>query len=84
MSFHATKQFNTGEGGAVVTSSSEINIEAELLKNFGIKSEDVISDIGINGKMSELNAAFGLANLNALFEAVALSFPRRNRCLKGI
>ncbi|WP_271894154.1 DegT/DnrJ/EryC1/StrS family aminotransferase [Candidatus Phyllobacterium onerii] len=68
MSFHATKQFNTGEGGAVVTSSSEIDTKLSLLKNFGIKSEDVISDIGINGKMSELNAAFGLANLNALFE----------------
>lgn len=68
MSFHATKQFNTGEGGAVVTSSAEINSRISILKNFGIESEDLISDIGINGKMSELNAAFGLANLNALFE----------------
>ena len=68
MSFHATKQFNTGEGGAVVTSSSETNRKVGLLKNFGIESEDVFSDIGINGKMSELNAAFGLANLNALFD----------------
>ncbi|MES0206749.1 DegT/DnrJ/EryC1/StrS family aminotransferase [Mesorhizobium sp. LNHC209A00] len=68
MSFHATKQFNTGEGGAVVTSSLEVNSRVSILKNFGIESEDSISQVGINGKMSELNAAFGLANLNALFE----------------
>lgn len=68
MSFHATKQFNTGEGGAVVTSSLEVNSRVSILKNFGIESEDSISEIGINGKMSELNAAFGLANLNVLFE----------------
>jgi dTDP-4-amino-4,6-dideoxygalactose transaminase len=68
MSFHATKQFNTGEGGAIVTNSHEVNTRIGLLKNFGIESEDVISELGVNGKMSELNAAFGLANLNALFE----------------
>ncbi|UXN58944.1 DegT/DnrJ/EryC1/StrS family aminotransferase [Phyllobacterium zundukense] len=68
MSFHATKQFNTGEGGAVVTTSQEVNARVNILKNFGIESEDVISDVGINGKMSELNAAFGLANLDVLFE----------------
>ncbi|MFN7026094.1 MAG: DegT/DnrJ/EryC1/StrS family aminotransferase [Pseudorhizobium sp.] len=67
MSFHATKQFNTGEGGAIVTSSAAINTRVGLLKNFGIESEDLISDVGINGKISEINAAFGLANLNALF-----------------
>ena len=78
MSFHATKQFNTGEGGAVVTSSFEINSRVSVLKNFGIESEDLISDIGINGKMSELNAAFGLANLNALFDERA----RRNSVSK--
>jgi len=68
MSFHATKQFNTGEGGAIVTSSAAINTKISLLKNFGIESEDLISDVGINGKISEINAAFGLANLNALFD----------------
>lgn len=68
LSFHATKQFNTGEGGAIVTTSSEVNSRVSMLKNFGIESEELISDIGINGKMSELNAAFGLANLNLLFE----------------
>lgn len=68
MSFHATKQFNTCEGGAIVTKSHETHSRIGLLKNFGIESEDIISELGINGKMSELNAAFGLANLNALFE----------------
>lgn len=71
MSFHATKQFNTGEGGAIVTASAEINSRINNIKNFGIESEDMISDIGTNGKMSEINAAFGIANLNVLFEEKA-------------
>ncbi|WP_262266296.1 MULTISPECIES: DegT/DnrJ/EryC1/StrS family aminotransferase [Microvirga] len=68
MSFHPTKQFNTGEGGAIVTNSYEVHAKVGLLKNFGIESEDLISEVGTNGKMSELNAAFGLSNLSAVFE----------------
>ncbi|MBA8845677.1 dTDP-4-amino-4,6-dideoxygalactose transaminase [Ochrobactrum sp. RH1CCR137] len=68
LSFHATKQFNTGEGGAIVTSDPLVDEQVRLFKNFGIQSEDTITAIGTNGKMSELNAAFGLANLSILFE----------------
>jgi dTDP-4-amino-4,6-dideoxygalactose transaminase len=66
LSFHATKYFNTAEGGAVVASNPATAERVANLKNFGIRAEDQIVDIGINGKMSELNAALGLANLNSL------------------
>jgi dTDP-4-amino-4,6-dideoxy-D-glucose transaminase len=68
LSFHATKLFNTAEGGAVVTRRNDVNERIALLRNFGIASEDNIIDVGINAKMSEINAAFGLANLNLLTE----------------
>src|SRR5262249_50272781 len=68
LSFHATKLFNTAEGGAVVTRRAHVNERISLLRNFGIASEDHIVEIGINAKMSEINAAFGLANLNLLSE----------------
>jgi dTDP-4-amino-4,6-dideoxy-D-glucose transaminase len=66
LSFHATKFFNTAEGGAIVTPDANISDRISKLKNFGIASEDTIVDVGINAKMSELNAAFGLANLTRL------------------
>lgn len=68
LSFHATKFFNTAEGGAIVSKSSAVRDSVNSLRNFGIKSEDNIIAAGINGKMSELSAAFGLANLNQLSE----------------
>jgi dTDP-4-amino-4,6-dideoxy-D-glucose transaminase len=66
LSFHATKYFNTAEGGAIVSSSPATAERVANLRNFGIKAEDQIVDVGINGKMSELNAALGLANLSSL------------------
>jgi len=62
-SFHATKIFTTAEGGAICVNSPELHRKIELLSNFGIESEDSVVDIGINAKMSEIHAAFGLANL---------------------
>ena len=62
-SFHATKMFHTGEGGAVETSSSELAEKLRGLRNFGIESEDSITQCGTNAKMSELSAAMGLAVL---------------------
>jgi dTDP-4-amino-4,6-dideoxygalactose transaminase len=63
LSFHATKVFNTFEGGAIVSSTSVTKERVDRLKNFGFLSEEAISDAGINGKMNELQAAVGLANL---------------------
>lgn len=71
LSFHATKVFNTFEGGAVVCHSAEDKQRIDRLKNFGIANEVEIELAGINGKMSELNAAMGLIQLRHIDEAIA-------------
>ena len=63
LSFHATKVFNTFEGGAVICHSSEMKQKITQLKNFGMVDETTICTTGLNGKMSEINAAFGLVQL---------------------
>lgn len=62
-SFHATKLFHTGEGGALVVKSPEIKQAVELFKNFGIQNEDSVTAAGFNGKMSEIQAALGNCNI---------------------
>ena len=63
VSFHATKVFNTFEGGAIVCADKETKQRINNLKNFGIVNEVSVVDPGINGKMSEINAALGLLQL---------------------
>lgn len=63
-SFHATKLFNTLEGGMVASNNPAHSKTLDLLRNFGIESEDEVSQIGINGKLNEIQAALGLLNLN--------------------
>ena len=63
MSFHATKVFNTFEGGAIVCHSAEMKQRIDRLKNFGIVNESTIDDISLNGKLSEVHAALGLLQL---------------------
>ena len=63
LSFHATKVFNTFEGGAIISQTAQDKARVDLLRNFGIASEDEIPEIGINGKMSEINAALGVLQL---------------------
>lgn len=63
LSFHATKVFNTFEGGAVICDSLEMKTRIDSIKNFGYVSETEIDEVGLNGKMSEVNAAFGLLQL---------------------
>jgi dTDP-4-amino-4,6-dideoxygalactose transaminase len=58
-SFHATKLFHTAEGGALAVSDGDLKKRIDLLKNFGIKNEHEVVMPGINGKMSELQAALG-------------------------
>ena len=60
ISFHATKVFNTFEGGAIVARTPELKKKINNLRNFGIVDELTITDCGTNGKMSEINAAMGL------------------------
>lgn len=62
-SFHATKVFNTIEGGAVCFSNNDFGKKLYQLKNFGIKNELVVDGIGSNAKMNEFQAAMGLCNL---------------------
>lgn len=70
LSFHATKVFNTIEGGAIVCSTPKIHERAKRWRNFGYAGETNIDDVGINAKMSELHAAVGLANLDIIDAAL--------------
>lgn len=63
ISFHATKIFNTFEGGAIICHDQAMKNKIDELKNFGFSSETEVDSIGINGKMSEINAAMGLLQL---------------------
>jgi dTDP-4-amino-4,6-dideoxygalactose transaminase len=64
-SFHATKLFNTLEGGLIATPRVEDHLRLHYLRNFGIKNEEEVVDIGINGKMNEVQAAIGLLNMKS-------------------
>jgi dTDP-4-amino-4,6-dideoxygalactose transaminase len=66
LSFHATKIFHTVEGGAVVFKSKDDLDKARRLINFGLNKSNEIEDVGINAKMSEFNAAMGLAVLDEI------------------
>jgi dTDP-4-amino-4,6-dideoxygalactose transaminase len=70
LSFHATKVFNTFEGGAIICHDEGMKARIDKLKNFGIEDEVTITEAGLNGKMSEVNAAFGLLQLNYIDEAL--------------
>jgi dTDP-4-amino-4,6-dideoxygalactose transaminase len=63
LSFHATKSFNTVEGGAIVTNDKKLKERIDYLKNFGFANETTVVGYGINGKMNELIAAYGLLQL---------------------
>ncbi len=62
-SFHATKLFNTIEGGCLTYNDDKLEKKIYNLRNFGIKNEEVVEEVGINGKMNEFSAAMGLLNL---------------------
>ncbi|VGO21031.1 DegT/DnrJ/EryC1/StrS family aminotransferase [Pontiella sulfatireligans] len=65
-SFHATKFFNTFEGGAITTNNDELAEKIRLMQNFGFQGMDNVIYIGTNGKMTEICAAMGLTNLEDL------------------
>ena len=70
LSFHATKVFNTFEGGAIVCPDAKTKQRIDYLKNFGFADEVTVVAPGINGKMSEINAAIGLLQLKHTDEAL--------------
>lgn len=71
LSFHATKVFNTFEGGAIICPDMKTKQRIDHLKNFGFVDELTVVAPGINGKMSEINAAFGLLQLKHIDSAIA-------------
>jgi dTDP-4-amino-4,6-dideoxygalactose transaminase len=70
LSFHATKVFNTFEGGAIVAPDAKTKQRIDHLKNFGYVDEVTVVAPGINGKMSEINAAMGLLQLQHVDRAL--------------
>lgn len=69
-SFHATKVFNTIEGGAICTNNTELYESVLRIRDFGIKSDDDVTDIGTNAKMNEFSAAMGICNLRHFQDAI--------------
>ena len=67
-SFHATKLYNTVEGGYLSYKNPDLVKKIYNLRNFGIQSEEVVEEVGINGKMNEIQAAIGLLNLELFRE----------------
>lgn len=90
LSFHATKVYNTIEGGALVCHSKEMKEQIDHLKNFGFEDEVTVVAPGINSKMDEVRSAYGLLNLkqvDAAIEArqkVANQYRVAFRSVKGI
>jgi dTDP-4-amino-4,6-dideoxygalactose transaminase len=86
-SFHATKFFHTFEGGAVVTNNDDLAAKIRLMKNFGFSGYDNVIFIGMNGKMSEISAAMGLASLETLAQTIGVNrqhYLQYQAELKGI
>lgn len=90
LSFHATKVYNTIEGGAMVMHDAETKKRIDYLKNFGFKNEVEIMAPGINSKMDEIRSAYGLLNLRlvddaiAKRQAVAMKYRRRLSGVEGV
>ena len=90
LSFHATKVYNTIEGGALICHSAEMKYHVDNLKNFGFRGETTVVAPGINSKMDEIRAAYGLLNLrqvDAAIEArkqVAKQYVEALQDVKGI
>ena len=70
LSFHATKVFNTVEGGALVCHDAETKKQIDFLKNFGFNGETEVVAPGINSKMDEIRSAYGLLNLKQVDKAI--------------
>ena len=90
LSFHATKVFNTIEGGAMIMHDAEMKKRIDYLKNFGFAGETTVVGPGINSKMDEVRSAYGLLNLqqvDASIEArhqVAVRYREALRNIEGI
>ena len=90
LSFHATKVYNTIEGGALVCHDEKTKQRIDYLKNFGFADETTVVAPGINGKMDEIRAAYGILNLKYVDRAIearhqiAIRYRRELRNVSGI
>lgn len=90
LSFHATKVFNTFEGGAIISPDKKTKQRIDRLKNFGFVDEVTVVAPGINGKMSELNAALGILQLQHIDKAlekrkaIDIRYRKKLSVIKGI
>lgn len=84
LSLHATKVFNTFEGGAIICPDLKTKIRIDQLKNFGHVGETNVVATGINGKMSEFNAALGLLQLKYIDKAIQKRKEIDNAYRKGL
>lgn len=71
LSFHATKVYNTAEGGALIVKDAHTKEKIDYFKNFGFASETEVVALGINSKMDEIRAAYGLLNLKQVDNFIA-------------
>lgn len=78
-SFHATKFFNTFEGGAITTNDGELAARIRLMANFGFSGIDEVASLGTNAKMNEIAAAMGLASLDNLESLIATNRQNHRR-----
>jgi dTDP-4-amino-4,6-dideoxygalactose transaminase len=83
-SFHATKFFNTAEGGCVTTNDPGIATKISLMRNFGFAGYDSVIHLGTNGKMDEFSAAVGLTNLESLDHFMAVNRRNYERYATGL
>ena len=86
-SFHATKFFNSFEGGAATTNDDDLAEKMRLMRNFGFAGYDEVNSVGTNGKMAEVSAAMGLSSLARLDEFVAtnkLNYELYRNSLAGV
>lgn len=86
-SFHATKVFNTIEGGAVAVNDSKLYDKLYNLKNFGIRGEELVVSVGANAKMNEFAAIMGLCNLKYISRVIQERKSRNieyRKLMKGI
>lgn len=84
LSFHATKFFNSFEGGAVVTNNDQLAEKMRLMRNFGFAGYDNVIYAGTNGKMTEIAAAMGLANLESIDAVIETNRANYHEYLDGI
>lgn len=83
-SFHATKVFNSIEGGSLIYNDDKLKTKIDYFKNFGLKDADHVVDVGLNAKMNEFCAAMGICNLRHLEEEISKREKVYNRYIEKL